>query len=197
MSTRRANTKRSIILRIVKQNIRHLLALVLSLDSLVSVDDAVCALELDCRLDTKLRIPSHKSLDLIISKSLDAQQPPPPFFVTFPLTRRTPKPALLHELQNVPPQVVRLDDIEGQRPPKNAGLLLLLLLLLLILHGVIFDLLPGALRLSRVELGAKPRKRREDGVAAGNTAEEAEVRHDIRVTGGKAALRQNRAAGEG
>ena len=62
--------------------------------------------------------------------------------------------SFLHELQNVPPQVVRVDDVEGQCPAKNAGLVLqhLLLLLLLLLHSVIVGLVPGALRLSRVQL---------------------------------------------
>ena len=115
---------------------------------------------------------------------------------------RTSSAALpdLHELQNVPPQVVRVDNVEGQCPPKNAGLILLhhLVLVLLLLHGVIICLLsPGALRLARVQLCAEPRERRDDGVPAVSTADEAEVRLDARVAGGPAALLKNRAAVEG
>ena len=78
-------------------------------------------------------------------------------------------------------------NVEGQSPVKNAGLLLLLLFILLfllhLLHSVVIGLVPGALRLARVQLGAKPRERREDGVTAARTAGETEVCLDARVAG--------------
>ena len=66
----------------------------------------------------------------------------------------------------MPPQVVRVDNVEGQSPVKNTGLLFqhLIHLFLVFLLGVAIGQVPVALRLSRVQLVAKPRERRKDGV---------------------------------
>ena len=71
-----------------------------------------------------------------------------------PVAPRTPHQLFLQylpptELQNVPPQVVRVDNVESQRPVKNTGLFFQHDLLLLY-DGVIIGLVPGAPRLSRV-----------------------------------------------
>ena len=109
-SKRFANKKRLIILQSSNKTsgtFSHVPQAVFlaSLSPVPSLLMTVCVLELACRLDTKFRIHSPKSLDLIVSNSHDAQHPPlilsyfsrgpsrPPhqlFFLTVPPTR-TPK----------------------------------------------------------------------------------------------------------
>ena len=78
------------------------------------------------------------------------------------------------------------------QPVPPADLLVVAVALLLLHDGAIvllIGLVPGALRLSRVQLVPKPRERSED--------DEAKVCLDTKVTCGPAALRQNRAVAEG